>query len=90
MDWLLDEACLVNLVAVEEHSRAVMDASFANQALSVEFTVEQGWELENRVYPMPEETDLEIARLKLQALSIEIDILTEEQEKYLHSWKAGT
>ena len=87
---LLGEGRLVNLVAAEGHPSAVMDASFANQALSVEFLVKDGDKLQNQVYPVPERIDRKIARLKLQALGIEIDALTEEQEKYLHSWKAGT
>jgi len=68
----------------------VMDMSFANQALSAEYLVKEGKSLERRVYPVPQEVDQEIARLKLEAMGIEIDVLTPEQEKYLRSWEAGT
>ncbi|HID86455.1 MAG TPA: adenosylhomocysteinase, partial [Anaerolineae bacterium] len=69
---------------------SVMDMSFANQALSAEYLVKEGKSLERRVYPVPQEVDQEIARLKLEAMGIEIDVLTPEQEKYLRSWEAGT
>jgi len=87
---LLAEGRLVNLAAAEGHPSAVMDMSFANQALSIEYLVKQGDGLEKRVYPVPEELDREIARLKLKAMGIEIDALTPEQERYLRSWEAGT
>ena len=87
---LLAEGRLVNLAAAEGHPASVMDMSFANQALSVEYLVKAGKGLEREVYPVPQEIDREIARLKLEAMGIEIDALTEEQEKYLRSWEAGT
>jgi adenosylhomocysteinase len=87
---LLTEGRLVNLAAAEGHPAAVMDMSFANQALSVEWMVKQEARLEHRVYPVPEDIDAEVARLKLQAMGIEIDQLTEEQEAYLRSWELGT
>ncbi len=87
---LLGEGRLVNLACAEGHPSAVMDMSFANQALSVEYLVKNGDWLERRVYPVPEELDREVARLKLEAMGIEIDALTPEQERYLRSWEAGT
>jgi adenosylhomocysteinase len=67
-----------------------MDMSFANQALSAEFVVQNGADLERRVYPVPAEIDSEIARLKLATMGVEIDTLTDEQAKYLASWDEGT
>jgi len=64
--------------------------SFANQALVAEYIVKHGQELESKVYGVPDDIDQEIARLKLASMGIEIDTLTEEQEKYLRSWQAGT
>ena len=87
---LLGEGRLVNLACAEGHPSAVMDMSFANQALSVEYLAKRGGELDKKVYPVPEELDKEIARLKLRALGVEIDRLTSEQEEYLRSWKRGT
>jgi adenosylhomocysteinase len=87
---LLGEGRLVNLAAAEGHPAAVMDMSFANQALSVEWMVKNHATLEHRVYPVPEEIDKEVARLKLRAMDVEIDTLTPEQERYLHSWEQGT
>jgi adenosylhomocysteinase len=87
---LLGEGRLVNLAAAEGHPAAVMDMSFANQALSVEWIVRSRGSLEPGVYPVPREIDLEVARLKLQAMRIEIDELTDEQEAYLRSWEHGT
>ena len=86
---LLGEGRLVNLAAAEGHPAAVMDMSFANQALAVEW-VTQNRGLEVGVYPVPPEIDAEVARLKLQAMGIEIDTLTKEQETYLSSWQEGT
>jgi adenosylhomocysteinase len=80
----------VNLAAAEGHPAAVMDMSFANQALSVEWIVKNHATLENRVYPVPEDIDREVARLKLHAMNVEIDELTPEQDEYLHSWQQGT
>jgi len=87
---LLGEGRLVNLAAAEGHPAAVMDMSFANQALSVEWMVKNHATLENRVYPVPTEIDKEVARLKLRAMDVEIDTLTAEQDRYLHSWQQGT
>jgi adenosylhomocysteinase len=87
---LLGEGRLVNLAAAEGHPAAVMDMSFANQALSVEWIVKNHATLENRVYPVPEDIDREVARLKLHAMNVEIDELTAEQDEYLHSWQQGT
>jgi adenosylhomocysteinase len=87
---LLGEGRLVNLAAAEGHPAAVMDMSFANQALSVEWIVRARGTLEPGVYPVPHEIDAEVARLKLQAMGVEIDELTAEQEEYLRSWDQGT
>jgi adenosylhomocysteinase len=87
---LLGEGRLVNLAAAEGHPAAVMDMSFANQALSVEWIVKNHSTLEKRVYPVPVEIDREVARLKLRAMGVEIDELTAEQDEYLHSWQQGT
>ena len=88
--FLVAEGRLVNLSAAEGHPAAVMDMSFANQALSAEYAVQNAGTLERKVYVVPEEIDREIARLKLDTLGIEIDRLTEEQAKYLASWDEGT
>jgi adenosylhomocysteinase len=88
--YLIADGRLVNLAAAEGHPAAVMDMSFANQALSAEYAVQNAARLERRVYPVPEEIDAEIARLKLATMGIEIDTLTEEQAKYLASWDEGT
>lgn len=87
---LLGEGRLVNLAVAEGHPAAVMDMSFANQALSVEWVVRQRGTLGPGVYPVPPEIDAEIARLKLRAMGVEIDELTAEQEEYLRSWEQGT
>ena len=87
---LLGEGRLINLAAAEGHPASVMDMSFANQALGAEHMVRQGKNLEKRVYSVPKEIDREIARLKLTAMGIEIDTLTDEQKRYLISWKEGT
>jgi adenosylhomocysteinase len=87
---LLAEGRLVNLSAAEGHPAAVMDMSFANQALVAEWIVKQRETLVPDVYPVPEEIDGEVARLKFQAMGIEIDTLTPEQEHYLRSWDLGT
>jgi adenosylhomocysteinase len=88
--FVLAEGRLVNLAAAEGHPAAVMDMSFANQALSVEYLVSHSRRLEPKVYPVPEDIDQEIARLKLAAMGIEIDTLTPEQASYLEGWEAGT
>jgi len=87
---LLGEGRLVNLAMAEGHPASVMDMSFANQALGIEYLIRKGSTLEKKVYPVPEEIDAEIARLKLTAMGLEIDTLTPEQEKYLSSWEEGT
>jgi adenosylhomocysteinase len=88
--YVLGEGRLVNLAAAEGHPAAVMDMSFANQALSAEYLVKRGRTLERRVYGVPREIDREIARLKLASLNVEIDDLTPQQESYLASWRHGT
>jgi adenosylhomocysteinase len=88
--YLIGEGRLVNLAAAEGHPAAVMDMSFANQALSAEYVVAHAGELEPRVYGVPDEIDREIARLKLESMGVEIDSLTEEQARYLASWDEGT
>jgi adenosylhomocysteinase len=88
--YLLGEGRLINLAAAEGHPASVMDMSFANQALCLEYIVKNQGKLETRVYPVPEEIDKEIARLKLKAMGTEIDKLTPEQETYLASWHEGT
>jgi adenosylhomocysteinase len=88
--YLIGEGRLVNLATAEGHPAAVMDMSFANQALSAEHVVKNAGELEPRVYVVPEEIDREIARLKLESMGVEIDQLTEEQARYLASWDEGT
>lgn len=88
--YLLAEGRLVNLAAAEGHPSAVMDMSFANQALSVEHIVKNAKKLEKKVYKVPEHIDNEIARLKLSAMGVMIDTLTTEQDKYLNSWEMGT
>ena len=88
--YLLGEGRLVNLSAAEGHPAAVMDMSFANQALAAEWVVQNRGKLEPRVYPVPVDIDKDVARLKLHAMGVEIDELTAEQDHYLHSWEQGT
>ncbi len=88
--YVLAEGRLINLAAAEGHPSSVMDMSFANQALCVEYLVSNASKLENSVYSVPKDIDEEIARLKLASMGIAIDTLTEEQERYLHSWEMGT
>jgi adenosylhomocysteinase len=88
--YLLAEGRLLNLSAAEGHPAAVMDMSFANQALSAEHMAKNHASLDNTVYTVPEDIDAEIARLKLYTMGVEIDTLTAEQEKYLASWDQGT
>ena len=85
--YVLCEGRLVNLVAAEGHPASVMDMSFANQALGIEFLVKNKGNLENKLYTLPESVDMNIAKLKLEAMGISIDTLTAEQEEYLNSWK---
>ncbi|MCJ7435545.1 MAG: adenosylhomocysteinase, partial [Anaerolineales bacterium] len=87
---ILGEGRLINLASAEGHPASVMDMSFANQALSVEYMVKNADKLEKKVYSVPTDIDNEIARLKLEAMGIRIDILTDEQLKYLSSWEEGT
>jgi len=88
--YLLAEGRLVNLAAAEGHPSAVMDMSFANQSLAAEFIAKNHHKFQKQVYPVPQEIDEEIARLKLAAMQVEIDTLTPEQEKYLASYDLGT
>jgi adenosylhomocysteinase len=87
---LLGEGRLVNLAAAEGHPSAVMDMSFANQALCAEHIAKNYKTMERTVYTVPEEIDRNIAYLKLKAMGIEIDTLTDEQRRYLTSWEEGT
>ena len=88
--YLLGEGRLINLAAAEGHPSAVMDMSFANQALSAEYLAQTGHTLDKQVYVVPRDIDSEVGRLKLQSMGIEIDTLTDAQEKYLASWDVGT
>ncbi|HZU87372.1 MAG TPA: adenosylhomocysteinase [Anaerolineaceae bacterium] len=87
---ILGEGRLINLAAAEGHPASVMDMSFANQALSAEYVVKHAAEMQKKVYSVPEVIDREIARLKLEAMGVQIDKLTDEQVKYLNSWEEGT
>lgn len=87
---LLGEGRLINLAAAEGHPASVMDMSFAGQALAAKYLVDNKGKLENKVYTVPQEVDQQIASIKLQAMGIEIDTLTEEQIAYLNSWEEGT
>ncbi len=87
---LLGEGRLINLASAEGHPASVMDMSFANQALAAEYMVRNAESLTNQVYGVPKEVDEEIARLKLEAMGVHLDVLTEEQVKYLSSWEEGT
>jgi adenosylhomocysteinase len=87
---LLGEGRLINLAAAEGHPASVMDMSFANQALSAEFMVKNADTLQSRVYSVPDDIDREIARLKLEAMGVALDVLTPEQVAYLNSWQEGT
>jgi adenosylhomocysteinase len=88
--YLLGEGRLINLAAAEGHPASVMDMSFANQALGLEYLVKKRGELKPQVYPVPAEIDNEVGRLKLKSMDISIDKLTLEQQKYLNSWEEGT
>ncbi len=88
--FVLGEGRLVNLAAAEGHPAAVMDMSFANQALGAEWIAQHHKDLEKQVYELPKEIDEEIARLKLHAMGVSIDYLTDEQQRYLSSWQEGT
>jgi adenosylhomocysteinase len=88
--YLLADGRLVNLAAAEGHPAAVMDMSFANQSLSVEYLALHGASLARSVHGVPVEIDSTIARLKLSSMGVRIDSLSAEQDKYLHSWEMGT
>ncbi len=88
--YLLAEGRLINLAAAEGHPAAVMDMSFANQALAAELLARRGRELPPGVHRIPEELDREVARLKLRAMGVRLESLTEEQRRYLESWQEGT
>jgi len=88
--YLLGEGRLINLAAAEGHPASVMDMSFSLQALTAEFAVKNGAALEPKVYSVPEQIDRWVARLKLQTMGIEIDTLTEAQQKYMSGWQEGT
>jgi adenosylhomocysteinase len=88
--FLLGEGRLINLAAAEGHPASVMDMSFANQALCMEYLIKNQGKLEKKVYSVPDEIDKNVARLKLDAMGIKIDKLTPEQQAYLDSWQEGT
>ncbi|HXE75917.1 MAG TPA: adenosylhomocysteinase [Candidatus Xenobia bacterium] len=88
--YLLGEGRLVNLAAAEGHPAGVMDMSFANQALTIEYLNKHVGELKKQVYPVPEELDRQVARMKLASMGFAVDHLTPEQERYLNSWAEGT
>lgn len=88
--YALAQGRLVNLVAAEGHPASVMDMSFANQALGVEYLVKHRGQLPNRMMPLPRDVDEEIARLKLQAMGVSFDTMTPEQQQYMSSWQFGT
>jgi adenosylhomocysteinase len=88
--YLLGEGRLINLAAAEGHPASVMDMSFANQALCMEYLVKNQGKLEKKVYTVPDEIDKNVARLKLDSMKIKIDTLTPEQQEYLNSWQEGT
>jgi len=87
---ILAEGRLINLSSAEGHPSSVMDMSFANQALCVEYIVKNAKKMDNKVYDVPEKVDKTVAKMKLRALGIKIDQLTQEQRNYLHSWEMGT
>ena len=87
---MLGDGRLINLAAAEGHPSSVMDMSFANQALCIEYMVKAKEKLENDVYPVPEQIDMAIAKAKLSSMGMKIDRLTAEQKKYLASWSMGT
>ena len=88
--YVLSEGRLVNLAAAEGHPASVMDMSFANQALSVEWVVQNAKSLERKVYEVPTDIDKEVARLKLESMGVRIDELTQDQKNYLEGWEEGT
>jgi adenosylhomocysteinase len=88
--YILAEGRLINLASAEGHPSSVMDMSFSNQALVAEYLASRGHTLEKRVYGVPVEIDRAVAKMKLEAMGVRIDQLTEEQQKYLASWEKGT
>jgi len=88
--YVLAEGRLVNLAVAEGHPSLVMDMSFANQALAAPFITSNRGKLENKVYTIERELDVEVAKLKLQSMGVKIDALTPRQKKYLGSWQEGT
>ncbi|HSW49042.1 MAG TPA: adenosylhomocysteinase, partial [Bryobacteraceae bacterium] len=88
--YVLGEGRLINLAAAEGHPASVMDLSFANQALAVQYLIKNHSSLEKKVYAVPAEIDREIARMKLESMGVKIDRLSVEQEKYLSTWSEGT
>jgi adenosylhomocysteinase len=88
--FILGEGRMINLASAEGHPASVMDMSFANQALTLEYLVKNASKLEKKVYSVPEEIDKKIAALKLSAMGVAIDTLTAEQVRYLASWQEGT
>ena len=88
--YVLGEGRLINLAAAEGHPASVMDMSFANQALAAEYMINNIKNLDNQVHTIPADLDMEIARLKLSAMGVDIDILTDQQEAYLNQWEEGT
>jgi adenosylhomocysteinase len=88
--YVLGEGRLINLAAAEGHPASVMDMSFANQALSVEYLIQNAKSLDRKVYAVPEDLDRKVARMKLESMGVKIDRLTPEQEHYLASWSEGT
>ncbi len=87
---ILGEGRLINLASAEGHPASVMDMSFANQALAAEYMMKNADKLESKVYSVPEDIDREIARIKLNAMGVQLDVLTDDQVKYLNSWEEGT
>jgi adenosylhomocysteinase len=87
---VLGEGRLINLAAAEGHPASVMDMSFANQALAAEYMVSHHGSLKPEVIPVPERIDREIARLKLVSMGYQVDVLTDQQKRYLASWEQGT
>ena len=88
--YVLGEGRLINLAAAEGHPASVMDMSFANQALSAEYMVQNHSKLEKKVYSVPDDLDRQVARMKIDSMGVKIDRLTPEQEHYLSSWNEGT
>ena len=88
--YVLGEGRLINLAAAHGHPASVMDMSFATQALSTEWSIQMKGQLDDRVYDVPKAVDQWVATLKLQTMGIVLDTLTDEQQKYLHSWEMGT